>query len=84
MPTHIARWGNVATREQKWQVLQTPGHHPGHICLLGDAGLVAGDMVAGIGTILIPPSEGDMDQYLQQLQRLIDLKPHLFSQVMDR
>ncbi len=63
--------------EQKWQVLQTPGHHPGHICLLGDAGLVAGDMVAGIGTILIPPSEGDMDQYLQQLQRLIDLKPHL-------
>ena len=62
---------------QKWQVLQTPGHHPGHICLLGDAGLVAGDMVAGIGTILIPPSEGDMDQYLQQLQRLIDLKPHL-------
>jgi ribonuclease/clavin/mitogillin len=62
---------------QKWQVLQTPGHHPGHICLLGDAGLVAGDMVAGIGTILIPPSEGDMDQYLQQLQRLIDLEPHL-------
>ena len=62
---------------QKWQVLQTPGHHPGHICLLGDAGLVAGDMVAGIGTILIPPSEGDMAQYLQQLQRLIDLKPHL-------
>jgi len=63
--------------KQKWQVLQTPGHHPGHICLLGDAGLVAGDMVAGIGTILIPPNEGDMDQYLQQLQRLIELKPHL-------
>ncbi len=63
--------------KQNWQVLQTPGHHPGHICLFGDAGLVAGDMVAGIGTILIPPNEGDMDQYLQQLQRLIDLKPHL-------
>ena len=63
--------------KQKWQVLQTPGHHPGHICLLGDAGLVAGDMVAGIGTILIPPHEGDMEVYLQQLQRLIDLKPHL-------
>lgn len=62
---------------QKWQVLQTPGHHPGHICLLGDAGLIAGDMVAGIGTILIPPHEGNMEVYLQQLQRLIDLKPHL-------
>lgn len=63
--------------KQKWQVLQTPGHHPGHICLLGDAGLIAGDMVAGIGTILIPPREGNMEQYLQQLQRLIELKPHL-------
>jgi glyoxylase-like metal-dependent hydrolase (beta-lactamase superfamily II) len=28
--------------EQCWEVLITPGHHPGHICLLGDAGLVAG------------------------------------------
>ena len=34
---------------QEWTVLITPGHHPGHICLLSVAGLVAGDMVAGIG-----------------------------------
>jgi glyoxylase-like metal-dependent hydrolase (beta-lactamase superfamily II) len=34
-------------------------------------------MVAGIGTILIPPSDGDMNMYLEQLRRLSDLKPHL-------
>ena len=62
---------------QTWRVLITPGHHPGHICLLGDAGLIAGDMVAGIGTILIPPHTGDMNVYMEQLERLKKLKPHL-------
>ncbi len=62
---------------QNWQVLITPGHHPGHICLLGDAGLIAGDMVAGIGTILIPPHTGDMNVYMEQLHRLKNLNPHL-------
>ena len=60
-----------------WEVLITPGHHPGHVCLLGDAGLIAGDMVAGIGTILIPPHSGDMEVYIEQLERLKQLKPHL-------
>jgi len=63
--------------EQAWTVLITPGHHPGHVCLLSEAGLVAGDMVAGIGTILIPPGSGDMNVYIEQLERLKALKPHL-------
>jgi glyoxylase-like metal-dependent hydrolase (beta-lactamase superfamily II) len=58
-------------------VLITPGHHPGHICLLGEAGLIAGDMVAGIGTILIPPHTGDMQVYIEQLERLKQRQPHL-------
>ena len=62
---------------QTWEVLITPGHHPGHICLLGEAGLIAGDMVAGIGTILIPPHTGDMNIYMEQLERLKNLNPHL-------
>ena len=62
---------------QQWKVLITPGHHPGHVCLLGDAGLIAGDMVAGIGTILIPPQTGNMNQYITQLKRLKALQPHL-------
>ena len=63
--------------EQTWQVLITPGHHPGHVCLFSEAGLVAGDMLAGIGTILIPPHTGNMTQYIEQLERLKALGPHL-------
>lgn len=49
----------------------TPGHAEGHLCFaVGDA-IVAGDMVAGLGTILIDPSEGDMAVYLASLERLL-------------
>lgn len=55
----------------------TPGHAPGHICVLDDDTrlLVAGDMVAGVGTILIDPSEGDMAAYLASLARMKALAP---------
>jgi glyoxylase-like metal-dependent hydrolase (beta-lactamase superfamily II) len=60
---------------QRWSVLHTPGHAPGHLCLhepeLGY--LVAGDMVASEGTVLIDPVDGDMAEYLEQLGRLREL-----------
>jgi ribonuclease/clavin/mitogillin len=65
------------TGSSLWSALITPGHCPGHICLNSDAGLVVGDMVAGIGTILIPPAEGNMEVYLEQLQRLKNINAHL-------
>jgi endoribonuclease LACTB2 len=53
----------------------TPGHAEGHLCYaVGDA-TIAGDMVAGIGTILIDPSEGDMAVYLASLERLLARPP---------
>jgi glyoxylase-like metal-dependent hydrolase (beta-lactamase superfamily II) len=53
-------------------VLHTPGHAPGHLCLHdADRGvLVVGDMVASVGTILVDPDEGDMTAYLRELGRL--------------
>lgn len=49
----------------------TPGHAAGHLCFaVGDA-TIAGDLVAGLGTILIDPSEGDMAQYFASLERLL-------------
>lgn len=51
--------------------IATPGHAEGHLCFaVGDA-TIAGDMVAGIGTILIDPSEGDMAVYFASLERLL-------------
>lgn len=59
----------------RWRVLHTPGHARGHICLFDEASraAVVGDMVAGVGTIVVDPPEGDMAEYLRQLQRLKQL-----------
>jgi glyoxylase-like metal-dependent hydrolase (beta-lactamase superfamily II) len=60
------------------RVLHTPGHAPGHLCLWhpADRWLVAGDMVASVGTIVIDPDdEGDMQAYLRELARLAALSP---------
>jgi glyoxylase-like metal-dependent hydrolase (beta-lactamase superfamily II) len=60
-------------------VLHTPGHAPGHVCLFEeeDGVIIAGDMVAGVGTILIAPGDGDMAVYLAQLERLAALGAHV-------
>jgi endoribonuclease LACTB2 len=49
----------------------TPGHAEGHLCFAAGRAIIAGDMVAGLGTILIDPSEGDMAVYLASLERLL-------------
>lgn len=50
--------------------IHTPGHAEGHLCFAHGDATIAGDMVAGVGTILIDPSEGDMAEYLDSLERL--------------
>jgi len=51
--------------------LFTPGHAEGHLCFAAGDAVIAGDMVAGVGTILIDPQEGDMAVYLASLERLL-------------
>ncbi len=60
------------------RVLHTPGHARGHLCFLAESqsSILAGDLVAGLGTIVVDPPEGDMDDYLGSLARLADLNPH--------
>jgi glyoxylase-like metal-dependent hydrolase (beta-lactamase superfamily II) len=61
-----------------FQAILTPGHAPGHLCFLDPASraIVAGDMVASVGTIIIEPEDGgDMIAYLASLERLIALRP---------
>jgi glyoxylase-like metal-dependent hydrolase (beta-lactamase superfamily II)/8-oxo-dGTP pyrophosphatase MutT (NUDIX family) len=55
-----------------WRVLHTPGHARGHLTFVDVAthAAIVGDMVAGVGTIVIDPPEGDMAEYLRQLERL--------------
>jgi glyoxylase-like metal-dependent hydrolase (beta-lactamase superfamily II) len=53
----------------------TPGHAKGHLVFqdVDSSAMIAGDMVAGIGTILIDPADGDLGHYLDSLQRMRDL-----------
>lgn len=72
LATGEQRLGDVALL-----VHHTPGHAVGHVCLqLPSAGVTAvGDMVAGLGTILIDPDEGDMGDYLASLAMLEGIAP---------
>ena len=60
-----------------WLAVHTPGHAPGHLCLwhAATAMLVAGDMVAGEGTILVDPRDGHMGDYLASLDKMAHLQP---------
>ncbi len=59
------------------RVVHTPGHARGHLSFLDvDGGsLLAGDMVSTLSTIVVDPPEGDMDDYLASLAKLIALAP---------
>jgi len=55
------------------EVLHTPGHAQGHLAFRETTRrtLIAGDLVAGQGTIVIDPPEGNMVDYLATLARLV-------------
>ncbi len=53
----------------------TPGHAPGHLCFLEEnsRAIVTGDMVVGLGSVLIAPPDGNMQLYLDSLEKLSKL-----------
>ncbi|HJM13122.1 MAG TPA: MBL fold metallo-hydrolase [Candidatus Thalassarchaeaceae archaeon] len=62
--------GNV-----NWEIIETPGHCPGQICLVGEAGVVSADNCTSVGTILVPSIDGDMGAYISGLERIREMKP---------
>lgn len=58
-------------------VHHTPGHARGHLALevLERGDLLCGDLIAAVGTIVIDPPEGDMDEYLGSLERMLARAP---------
>jgi glyoxylase-like metal-dependent hydrolase (beta-lactamase superfamily II) len=64
-----------------WRVVDLPGHADGHICLLRDGVLVAGDHLLGVITPtvgLYPESRPDpLADYQASLQRTIELAPEV-------
>ena len=71
--TTIADGETLDVGERTVRALHTPGHRFDHHCfLLEDASvLFAGDLVAGVGTVVIAPPEGDLLDYMASLRRLL-------------
>ncbi len=69
--------GRCPDGESGWhlEVLHTPGHAPGHLCFLESqlGSLVAGDLASTVSTIVIDPPEGDLSEYVRQLERVAQL-----------
>ncbi|BBL80881.1 MBL fold metallo-hydrolase [Rubrobacter xylanophilus] len=57
--------------------LHTPGHSPDHLCFWHPESrtLLSGDLIAGRGSIIIAPPEGDLGSYMASLERVRTLSP---------
>jgi glyoxylase-like metal-dependent hydrolase (beta-lactamase superfamily II) len=68
----VTYWGGHAVR-----ALAVPGHDAGQLALLPDnrAWCLVGDLIQGIGSVVIAPPEGDMAWYCATLEKVIALGP---------
>lgn len=56
--------------------IPTPGHARGHVSFaLPDRHVCVGDLVAGIGTIIVDPPDGNMSQYMSSLYAIASRWP---------
>lgn len=73
-PDHTLRDGDVIEGDG-WTVeaIWTPGHTSNHLCfgLQEEKILFPGDHVMGWSTSVISPPDGDMDQYMHSLEKLL-------------
>jgi glyoxylase-like metal-dependent hydrolase (beta-lactamase superfamily II) len=68
--------------DRSWEVVHTPGHSAGHVCLwsASDHGLVSGDHLLGSITPHIDlgdEGEDPLEEFLASLRRLEELEPRL-------
>lgn len=59
------------------EIVHTPGHAPDHLCFwhAESRTLLSGDLIAGRGSIIVAPPEGDLDEYMASLRRVRALRP---------
>ncbi len=78
---HHRRDGEELTRWIGKPVLihAVPGHDAGQLALAPDTleWFIVGDLIQGMGTVVIAPPEGNMKAYMQTLQRVINLNPRI-------
>lgn len=72
----LADGDRIDGTEFRLTALHTPGHASNHLCFLLEAErlLFSGDHVMDGSTVVIKPPDGDMNAYLDQLERLKTLR----------
>jgi len=67
----------IGLGDRRLRALHTPGHRYDHLCYMleGTGTIFAGDLVIGVGTVVLAPPEGDLSDYLASLRRLLGLEP---------
>jgi len=75
--TAIADGHRIETDGATLRAIFTPGHAPDHLCfaLEQEPALFSGDNVLGVGTTVIPLEGGDLQLYLDSLERLLSEPP---------
>ncbi len=74
-PDRVLENGEIfKTAEFKLEVIHTPGHASNHLCYFnGELGwLFTGDHIINGSTVVIDPPDGNMSDYLDSLERLMD------------
>jgi len=68
----MTRWHGEDVR-----VYSVPGHDEGQLALAPESlrWFIVGDLIQGVGTVVISAPEGDMAKYFRTLERVIDLNP---------
>ena len=71
----------IETEEYILQAIHTPGHASNHFCFLikNLNCLITGDHIMDGSTVVIGPPDGNMDDYLNSLKRLLTLKIDFFA-----
>ncbi len=77
----IYREGDELTRwlGESVRIIEVPGHDEGQLALMPDsrAWCIVGDLIQGIGTVVISPPEGDMRKYFDSMKKIIALDPQV-------
>jgi glyoxylase-like metal-dependent hydrolase (beta-lactamase superfamily II) len=68
----LTRWQGEPVR-----LVAVPGHDEGQLAPMPEsrAWCIVGDLIQGVGTVVIAPPEGNMRKYFASLRRVIDLDP---------
>jgi ribonuclease/clavin/mitogillin len=69
----LCRWLGRAVR-----IYAVPGHDEGQLALMpdGNAWCIVGDLIQGLGTVVIAKPEGHMGRYYESLRKIIGLDPY--------